>query len=93
LIRKWLRAGILQPDGAVEHPERGTPQGSIISPILVNIYLQYVLDLWFEQEVKKNIGGKATMVRYADDFVVALSHPFFKRKVSGARPPILVNRF
>jgi group II intron reverse transcriptase/maturase len=74
LIKKWLRAGILQPDGAVEHPERGTPQGSIISPILANIYLHYVLDLWFEQEVKKNVGGKATLIRYADDFVVAFRY-------------------
>jgi group II intron reverse transcriptase/maturase len=70
LIRKWLRAGVLQPDGAVEHPERGTPQGSIVSPILANIYLHYVLDLWFEQEVKK-VAGKATIVRYADDFAAA----------------------
>lgn len=74
LIRKWLRAGILQPDGAVDHPERGTPQGSIISPILANIYLHYVLDLWFEQEVKKYFGGNATLIRYADDFVVGFRY-------------------
>jgi len=74
LILKWFRAGILQPDGAVEHPERGTPQGSIVSPILANIYLHYVLDLWFEQEVKKNAVGNAKMIRYADDFVVAFRY-------------------
>ncbi len=74
LIQKWLRAGILLPDGAVEHPERGTPQGSIVSPILANIYLHYVLDLWFEQEVKKKIGAKATLVRYADDFTAAFRY-------------------
>ncbi len=74
LILKWLRAGILQPDGAVEHPERGTPQGSIVSPILANIYLHYVLDLWFEQEVKKNAVGNAKMIRYADDFVLAFRY-------------------
>jgi RNA-directed DNA polymerase len=74
LIRKWLRAGILQPEGAVEYPERGTPQGSIVSPILANIYLHYVLDLWFEQEVKRNMTGRAIMVRYADDFVVGFRY-------------------
>lgn len=74
LIKKWLRAGILQPDGAVEHPERGTPQGSIVSPILANIYLHYVLDMWFEQEVKKKAGANATVVRYADDFVAAFKY-------------------
>jgi group II intron reverse transcriptase/maturase len=74
LIRKWLRAGILQPDGAVEHPERGTPQGSIVSPILANIYLHYVLDLWFELEVKKESSGKAVFVRYADDFVASFRY-------------------
>ena len=74
LICKWLRAGILQPDGAVEHPERGTPQGSIVSPILANIYLHYVLDLWFELEVKKETSGKAVFVRYADDFVAGFKY-------------------
>lgn len=74
LIRKWLRAGILQPDGAVEYPERGTLQGSIVSPILANIYLHYVLDLWFEQEFRKSVKGKVTLVRYADDFVAAFRY-------------------
>ena len=74
LIRKWLRAGVLQPDGAVEYPERGTPQGSIVSPILANIYLHYVLDLWFEQEVRRNMTGRAILVRYADDFVVGFRY-------------------
>jgi RNA-directed DNA polymerase len=74
LIRKWLRAGILQPDGAVEYPECGTPQGSIISPVLANIYLHYALDLWFDREAKRNLTGKAIMVRYADDFVVGFRY-------------------
>jgi RNA-directed DNA polymerase len=74
LIRKWLRAGILQPDGAVEYPECGTPQGSIISPVLANIYLHYALDLWFDREAKRNFTGKAVMVRYADDFVVGFRY-------------------
>jgi len=71
LIRKWLRAGILHPDGAIEHPEKGTAQGSIVSPVLSNIYLHYVLDLWFEQKVKSQCTGKAILIRYADDFVAA----------------------
>lgn len=74
LIRKWLRAGVLQPDGVVEYPERGTPQGSIISPILANIYLHYVLDLWFNQVVKTSTTGKAVLIRYADDFVAGFRY-------------------
>lgn len=74
LIRRWLRAGIMQPDGVVEYPECGTPQGSIVSPILANIYLHYVLDLWFKQEVKENMAGRAFLVRYADDFVAGFRY-------------------
>ena len=53
LIKKWLKAGILDTDGKVINPINGCPQGSIVSPILANIYLHYVLDLWFEKTVKK----------------------------------------
>lgn len=74
LIRKWLSAGILQPDAAVQYPERGTPQGSIVSPILANIYLHYVLDLWFDAVFKKECTGPAILVRYADDFVVGFQY-------------------
>jgi RNA-directed DNA polymerase len=52
LIRKWLMAGILDTDGAVIHPDTGTPQGGIVSPVLANVYLHHVLDLWFEKVVK-----------------------------------------
>ena len=71
LIRKWLKAGILEPDGAVEHPEKGSPQGGIVSPILANIYLHYALDVWFEESVKAHCRGAAYLCRYADDFVCA----------------------
>ena len=54
LIRKWLRAGILGEDGKVTHPQTGTPQGGVISPVLANIYLHYTLDLWFERVVRPN---------------------------------------
>jgi len=71
LIRKWLKAGILDTDGAILDPETGTPQGGVISPILANAYLHYALDLWFENVVKKHVGGEAMICRYADDFVCA----------------------
>lgn len=71
LIRKWLKAGVLEPDGSVQHPETGSPQGGIVSPMLANIYLHYVLDEWFENTVKTHCKGKAYLCRYADDFVCA----------------------
>ena len=71
LIRKWLKAGILEPDGAVEYPEKGSPQGGIVSPMLANIYLHYALDVWFEDIVKGRCRGAAYLCRYADDFVCA----------------------
>jgi group II intron reverse transcriptase/maturase len=71
LIKKWLRAGILEEDGRVVHPATGTPQGGIVSPVLSNIYLHYVLDLWFEKEVARGCLGQCKLVRYADDFVGA----------------------
>lgn len=69
LIRKWLRAGILEEDGKVIHPVLGTPQGGIISPVLANVYLHYVLDQWFEEEVRRRNGGRCQLFRFADDFV------------------------
>ena len=71
LIRKWLKAGILDTGGQVLHPAMGTPQGGIVSPILANIYLHYVLDVWFETVVKAHCRGQAYLIRYADDFVCA----------------------
>ncbi len=71
LIRKWLKAGILEPDGAVNYPEKGSPQGGTISPLLANIYLHYALDVWFEETVKRHCRGAAYLCRYADDFVCA----------------------
>lgn len=71
LIRKWLKAGILETDGKVIHPVTGTPQGGIVSPILANIYLHYVLDLWFQKVVVPHCRGEACLIRYADDFVCA----------------------
>lgn len=69
LIRKWLRVGILEPDNMVTHPATGTPQGGVVSPVLANIYLHYVLDLWFEKKIKRDSKGRTYLCRYADDFV------------------------
>lgn len=69
LIRKWLKAGVLDRDGKVMHPTTGTPQGGIVSPILSNVYLHYALDLWFEKMVKKRCNGEVFLIRFADDFV------------------------
>jgi retron-type reverse transcriptase len=64
LIRKWLKAGILETDGQVIHPLMGTPQGGNVSPILANIYLHYVLDEWFEETVRTHCTGHAYLCRY-----------------------------
>jgi RNA-directed DNA polymerase len=69
LIEKWLKAGVLDTDGKVLHPETGTPQGGIVSPILANVYLHYALDLWFQKVVIPHCNGEACLIRYADDFV------------------------
>ena len=68
LIRRFLKAGVFE-DGAFSASEEGTPQGGLISPVLSNIYLHYVLDLWFEKRFAKSCKGKAFLVRYADDFL------------------------
>ena len=67
LIGKWLNAGVME-EGVVYHPETGTPQGGVISPLLANIYLHEVLDVWFEREVKpRTARSQPTLIRYADD--------------------------
>ncbi len=71
LIRKWLKAGIMEETGEVTHPTTGTPQGGIVSPVLANIYLHYALDLWFERKLRPSMSGQAMLMRYADDFVCA----------------------
>jgi RNA-directed DNA polymerase len=74
LIRKWLNAGVLNSDETVMMPTGGTPQGGVISPVLANIYLHFVLDRWFESGVKKSSDTEAHLVRYADDFVAAFRY-------------------
>ena len=71
-IDKWLKAGVLE-NGQIEHPETGSPQGGVISPILSNIFLHEVLDVWFEEVVKSRLKGKAFLIRFADDSLIACS--------------------
>ena len=68
LVRKWLKAGVLE-DGQWQSSDMGTPQGAVISPLLANIYLHYVFDLWVKQWRKREAKGKVIVVRYADDIV------------------------
>lgn len=74
LIKKWLKAGIMETDGKIINPITGCPQGSVISPILANIYLHYALDLWFEKKVKPNSLGDTYICRLADDFICAFRY-------------------
>jgi group II intron reverse transcriptase/maturase len=74
LIKKWLKAGILEEDGKIIHPLTGTPQGGVVSAVLANVYLHYALDLWFEKIVKPRCKGQAMMIRYADDFVCCFQY-------------------
>jgi group II intron reverse transcriptase/maturase len=73
LIRKWLTAGVLE-DGIVQVSDRGAGQGSVISPLLANIYLHYVFDLWAERWRRREATGDMIIVRYADDIVVGFQH-------------------
>jgi RNA-directed DNA polymerase len=85
LIGKWLNAGVLE-EGNLTFPEAGTPQGGVISPLLANVYLHYVLDTWFEREVKPRLTGRAFLIRYADDFVIGFASEQDARRVLGVLP-------
>src|SRR5215468_4677497 len=73
LIRRWLKAGILE-DGEIHPNDEGTPQGGSISVLLSNLYLHHALDLWFERVVKCRLRGEAHLVRYIDDFVICFQY-------------------
>ena len=85
LIGKWFNAGVMEA-GAVTHPEAGSPQGGVISPLLANVYLHYVLDQWFAQEVQPRLKGRAYVVRYADDFVIGFTEDEDAQRVMDVLP-------
>jgi len=88
LIRKFLKAGYVD-EGLLVKTEKGTPQGSILSPILANIFLHYVLDVWFEETVKTHVRGYCEIIRYADDFVCVVQYEEEAKRIEKA----LKNRF
>jgi group II intron reverse transcriptase/maturase len=85
LIHKWLKAGVLE-EGQLKRPTGGTPQGGVISPLLANIYLHEVLDLWYERDVKPRLQGETAMVRFADDFVIIFRREDDARRVMEVLP-------
>ena len=85
LIGKWLHAGVLE-EGTLTIPDEGTPQGGVISPLLANIYLHYVLDVWFKEEVQPRLRGRAFLIRYADDFVMGFACAEDARRVLEVLP-------
>ena len=88
MIDKWLKAGILE-EGQISYPTEGTPQGGIISPLLANIYLHYVLDVWFAEQIQPLMKGRSFIVRYADDFILG-----FEKKEDAMRVmQVLPKRF
>lgn len=80
LVGKCLHVGVLDGEEFSE-PDKGTVQGSVLSPLLGNVYLHYALDVWFEREVTPRLEGKATLIRYADDFLIAFEHEHDARRV------------
>jgi group II intron reverse transcriptase/maturase len=84
-IDKWLKAGVLE-EGQTHRATTGTPQGGVISPLLANIYLHEVLDVWFERDVKPRLRGKAFLVRYADDAVMVFAEGIDAERVLTALP-------
>lgn len=73
IIKRFLKAGVME-DGALSNSDTGTPQGGLVSPVLANIYLHYVLDVWFEKRYAGTCNGRARLVRYADDYVACFTH-------------------
>jgi len=85
LVGKWLNAGVME-SGRLSYPEAGTPQGGVISPLLANIYLHEVLDLWFHEQVMPRLKGRAFLVRFADDAVLCFEREDDARRVLDVVP-------
>jgi RNA-directed DNA polymerase len=84
-VDKWLKAGVME-EGNLRHPDTGTPQGGVISPLLANIYLHEVLDVWFATAVKPRLSGAAFLIRYVDDFVLVFQLESDARRVLEVLP-------
>ncbi|MFV9678042.1 MAG: reverse transcriptase domain-containing protein, partial [Methanosarcinales archaeon] len=91
MIDKWLKAGILE-DKQLSYPKEGAPQGGLISPLLSNIFLHYVLDEWFSEQIQPLLSGKSFIVRYADDFAVTAENPQIAEEVKEVIKKFLVTR-
>jgi len=88
LIGKWLNAGVME-EGKLTYAEKGSPQGGVISPLAANIYLHYVLDEWYEQEVKPRLKGRSFLQRFADDFIIGCELESDARRIMA----VLARRF
>lgn len=85
MIDKWLKAGVME-SGNLSYPNEGTPQGGVISPILSNIYLHYVLDEWFSEQIQPLLIGKSFIIRFADDFIIGFSNQSDAQRVMEVLP-------
>ena len=85
LIGKWLNAGVVDGE-TLTYPDKGTPQGGVISPLLANIFLHHVLDDWFVKDVQPRMRGRCFIVRFADDFIIGFEHEWEARKVMDVLP-------
>lgn len=84
-IGKWLNAGVLD-EGVTFHPETGSPQGGVISPLLANVFLHYVLDEWFVREVQPRMRGRVFIIRFADDFIIGCEHETDATRIMAVLP-------
>lgn len=85
LIGKWLNAGVLEGE-TLSYPKHGTPQGGVISPLLANIFLHYVLDEWYVQEIKPRLKGRSFLIRFADDFIIGCELEEDARRIMAVLP-------
>jgi hypothetical protein len=85
VVDKWLKAGVME-EGSISQPETGTPQGGVASPILSNVYLHEVLDVWFERQVRPMLTGRGVLIRYADDFVMVFEQEKDAKHIMEALP-------
>jgi RNA-directed DNA polymerase len=85
LIGKWLNAGVLEGE-ELSYAEKGTPQGGVISPLLANIFLHYVLDEWYVKEIKPRLKGRSFLIRFADDFIIGCELEEDARRIMAVLP-------